>query len=52
MDASGGVFRTAVRVVMEAALRLIQGDAHQWSDTDQVVSRHPGQRVHDQSRPI
>ena len=25
------VLRTAVRVVMEPALRLIQGDAHQWS---------------------
>jgi len=25
-------FRTAVRVVMEPALRLIQGDAHQWSE--------------------
>ena len=32
MDASGGVFPTAVRVVMEPALRLIQGDAHQWSE--------------------
>jgi hypothetical protein len=26
------VLRTAVRVVMEPALRLIQGDAHQWSE--------------------
>ena len=48
MDASGGVFRTAVRVVMEAALRLIQGDAPV-ERTDQVVSRHPGQRVTDKT---
>ena len=26
------VLRTAVRVVMEPALRLIQGDAYQWSE--------------------
>jgi hypothetical protein len=26
------ILRPAVRVVMEPALRLIQGDAHQWSE--------------------
>jgi hypothetical protein len=26
------VLRAAVRIVMEPALRLIQGDAHQWSE--------------------
>ena len=31
----------------EPALRLIQGDAHQWSE--QTVSRHPGQRVPDKT---
>ena len=32
MGASGGGLRTAVRVVMEPALRLIQGDPHEWSE--------------------
>ena len=32
MDSGGGILRAAVRVVMEPALRLIQGDPHQWSE--------------------
>jgi hypothetical protein len=48
MDASGGVLRTAVRVVMEPALRLIQGDAPV-ERTEEVVSSHPRQRVPDKT---
>ena len=48
MDASGGGLRTAVRVVMEPALRLIQA-TRQWSEQSERLHlpRRPGERRRD-----